>query len=155
MVDDPLKTSDDIQAGKFGKIKHFRLIKKSLLFALEKYYEKFAVIQVENHEIIMGASLGGAWTYDGQYKLHPDIVITFKERDEGYAKPKTIVVEAETSLNGLLKSEMRLTAYKLLRLNHPDKSQFMLYIALPTQLKGKAKKPEPFNDFWYFDIEMG
>lgn len=146
------------QHGKFGKDRHFGLVKKALLHVIDKYWETFGTIQVENKTIWMHASLSGMIStmsrLDGDYKLHPDIsvVIQQKHPDESIKYEKTIIVECETSPNGLLKDEMRLTAYKLMRLGTHDRNKLMMYIALPSELKDKITKPECFNDFWFFDV---
>lgn len=144
--------------GKFGSDRHFRLTKKALLHVIDKYWETFGVIQVENKTIWLNASLSGVSStmgrLDGNYKLHPDIsvVIQQKHPDESIKSEKTIIVECETTLNGLLKDEMRLTAYKLMRLGTQDRNKLMMYVALPSELKGKVDKPEIFNDLWFFDV---
>lgn len=148
------------QHGKFGKGRHFKLVKKALIHTIDKYWETFGTIQVENKAIWMRASLSGMAStisrLDGDYKLHPDIsvVIQQKHPDESIKFKKTIIVECETSLNGLLKDEMRLTAYKLLRMGTPDKNKLMMYIALPSELKGKANKPDYFNDLLFFNLKF-
>ncbi len=146
------------QHGKFGKGRHFELVKKALLYVIDKYWETFGTIQVENKTIWMHASLSGMSStmsrLDGDYKLHPDIsvVIQQKHPDESIKFEKTIIVECETTLNGLLKDEMRLTAYKLMRLGTQDRNKLMMYVALPSELKGKVDKPEIFNDLLFFDV---
>lgn len=146
---------EDKQQGKFGKKKHFKLIKITLLHIIDKYYERFGVIRLENTEITMEARLGiGFLGFRGaEYTLHPDIVMEIKENGNSDTVNKTIIVECETTENNLLKDEMRLTAYKLLRLKNNDGKKLMMYIAFPKKLKGKVKKPECFNDLWFFDIE--
>lgn len=155
-----------MQHGKYGKEEHFALTKKALIHVIDRYWETFGVIQVENASINMHASLTSRtdldlnWRDSGTYTLHPDILVSIKESEPptGRALPdaknsKVIIVECETSPHGLLKDEMRLTAYKLLRLRNPDKNNLMIYIALPSELKGKIEKPESFNDLWFFDLD--
>ena len=149
--------------GKFGKDKHFELTKKALIHVIDKYWETFGIIQVENATITMDAHLSsglmftlGADAVRGQYDLHPDITVSIKEKyPDSRTVDKIIIVECETSPRGLLEDEMRLTAYKLLRLRIQDKNKLMMYIALPSEFKGKAEKPESFNDLWFFDVGAG
>jgi len=148
---------NDVQAGKFGKIKHFLLVKKALLQVIDRYYEKYAVIMVENQKVSMNASLHFYSHFTsprGSYELHPDITLAIRDKDDDDDnRIRMIVVECETSSTGLLTNEMRMTAYRLLRLGTPDRSKLMMYIAFPSELKGKIKKPEAFNDLWFFDLE--
>lgn len=154
------------QHGRFGKDRHFELVKKALIHIIDRYWETFGVIQVENASIDMHASLTSrtdldlTWHDAGHYTLHPDILVSIKQSEPptGRALPdaknsKVILVECETSQNGLLKDELRLTAYKLLRLRQPDKNKMMMYIALPSELKGKIEKPECFNDLLFFGLQ--
>lgn len=146
---------DEKQHGKFGKDRHFELTKKALIHVVDNYWETFGIIKVENTSISMHASLDGVEYIStrGEYDLHPDIVMTIKRHDPGILpSEKIVIVECETSTNGLLKDEMRLTAYKLLRLRTSDKNKLMMYLAFPSELKGKVSKPECFNDLWFFDI---
>lgn len=152
-----MKEEEDKQFGKYGKKGHLKLIKATLLHIIEKYYETFGVIKVENTKITMGATIGDYFhTYgEGTYSLHPDIALTTNlVNGMGTENPKKIiVVECETTPYGLLKDEMRLTAYKLLRLDKRDTKKYMLYISMPIEFKGKVEKPDFFNDIWFFDID--
>lgn len=149
------------QHGKFGKDKHFALVKKALLHVIDRYWESFGTIRVENETIAMHARFAGTYFggWAGEYNLHPDIAITLQNNEnrivETEKSEKLIVVECETTANGLLKDELRLTAYKLLRLRTPDKTKLMMYLALPSELKDKIEKPECFNDIWFFDVPNG
>lgn len=156
------------QHGKFGTDRHFELVKKALIHVIDKYWETFGVIQVENANISMHASLTSrtdldlTWHDSGTYNLHPDILVSIKQSEPptGRALPdaknsKVILVECETSPNGLLKDELRLTAYKLLRMRLSDKSKLMMYLAFPSELKGKVEKPDIFNDLLFFDLSRG
>jgi hypothetical protein len=160
---------DDKQYGKYGKEKHFKLVKAALIQLINKYYDKFAVISVEKQAIGMQANMG----YHSidmlnsekmSYTLYPDIYCAIRPVEEkvnglkiNYAesKGKVVIIEAETTDTNLLANEMRLTVYKLLRMRYPDKQQFMIYLVMPIEFKGKVLKPDFFNDIWFFDLDKG
>lgn len=152
----------DVQQGKFGKEKHFRLVKKSLLYLIDRYWDKFGVIRVENATISVSADISSDITsfhsmrgyegeYTGAYTLHPDISLTLAGTRDDSPK-KLIIVECETSPAGMLKDRTRMTAYHLIRLKQEDRTRLHMYLAMPKEFKGKVKKPEDFNDLWFFDM---
>ena len=118
---------------------------------------------MENKHILVSSHILGSPSFlkEGNYNLNPDIVIVIEKKTPhdgeiirnlyGHEE-KVIIVECETSTTNLLKDEMRLTAYKLLRLGTPDKNKLMMYVAFPSELKGKVEKPECFNDLLFFDV---
>lgn len=145
------------EMGKYGTEKHIQLIKKALLVVVDKYYVKHSKISIENHKMSLNVGSRGSDNY-GVYAnkdFFPDICIEIVDVSDdwimsGEKKYKKIFVECETTLDNLLRDEERLTAYKLLKIQNPD---IMLYLVLPSKFKGKAKKPDFFNDIWYFDVE--
>ncbi len=65
------------------------------------------------------------------------------------------MVECETRHDGLLRDDMRLVAYDMLRIANPDRDKLKLYVAFPEELRGEVEKPECFNDVWFFDVKEG
>jgi len=155
---------EEKQYGKYGKAGHFNLVKRSLIHAVNRYWERAHLIQVEKETIQLGARMRvRSGIYDdyskGVYEVHPDLcLIVLGAKDEekrGYGNSEMssiIIVECETTATNMLKNEMRLLAYQMLRLRYPDRGKIKMYIALPLELKGKVKKPEAFNDLWFFDM---
>jgi len=157
------------QRGKFGTNRHFELVKKALVYAIDRYWETFGTIIVESAKISMHACVHASHIglHDfsnpidaGHYDLHPDIVIQLRESEKSANSgvdcgKKAIIIECETTDNNLLKDELRLTAYKLLRMRTPDRSKLMMYIALPLEFEGRVEKPECFNDLLFFNMEGG
>lgn len=142
--------------GKYGTEKHRELIKEAMHFITDRYFNRYGPfkLEVENNTISASASMSGhryGYSRDTDYELNPDILCQILEAEGGDIK-KELVVECETSKYNMLSNEMRMTAYKLLRLKHSDKSKFMMYIVFPEELKGKVEKPECFNDLWFFDV---
>lgn len=91
-------------------------------------------------------------TGTARYEFHPDIVVNIAAGKNNKAD-KTIIVECETTPNGMLKDDTRMTAYKLLRLQNLDTNKLMMYLAMPSEFKGKIEKPDFFNDLWFIDLK--
>lgn len=155
----PKCSSDNLveleEMGKFGTTKHIFLIKQALLKLIDLYYVRHAKITIENHKI--GLTVGGAGESHGVWAskdFYPDISASIEDVSMNSflidgKNYKKILVECETGKNNLLADHERITAYTLLKIQNPD---LAIYLVLPSELKGKVKKPEFFNDTWYFDV---
>lgn len=144
--------------GSFGGTKHYGLIKAATLRVIDRYYEKYSRVVIENTELSLEArnqvEFGSSMPHFSHTKeINPDVSMATEPGKSDERQKKLIIVECETRADGLLVDQHRLTAYDLLRLGRQDRSTLMLYIAFPESLRGEVEKPDAFNDLWFFDVE--